>query len=399
MNKDKQHLLPIAGISFILYVLFNTVYFFASALGEQWGIRLSRMLIFSDDFAKGMVMGTSSFEIYISTFILFILLIFTGVSILSKKNKLVIIGFSSIALVHIYKLLYHILVAVDVPYMLTRISVICDIFTLLSIFFVLVLLIYSCKGKQCNLSKYWFMPLLFELIGTIILFISFPIGYVLITYTVYLLIKLLYLAGLSVVSYVYSSNNRNVVKTINETENGNQNEYSKYQYIPTEEKGYCDLAKHIILLLFTFGIWQYIWIYRTTDFLNRTPNEEHRDPTNKLLLCMFIPFYYIYWTYKSAQRIDKLSISKGYQSDISTLCLILSIFVGIVPPILMQDKMNNIIKPKTIINDNAASTTTSVLTATPIGVADEIKKYKELLDSGIITEEEFEAKKKQLLGL
>lgn len=31
--------------------------------------------------------------------------------------------------------------------------------------------------------------------------------------------------------------------------------------------------------------------------------------------------------------------------------------------------------------------------------ADEIKKYKELLDDGIITQEEFEQKKKQLLGL
>ncbi len=34
-----------------------------------------------------------------------------------------------------------------------------------------------------------------------------------------------------------------------------------------------------------------------------------------------------------------------------------------------------------------------------ISSADEIKKYKELLDSGIITQEEFELKKKQLLGL
>ena len=31
--------------------------------------------------------------------------------------------------------------------------------------------------------------------------------------------------------------------------------------------------------------------------------------------------------------------------------------------------------------------------------ADELKKYKDLLDSGIITQEEFDAKKKQLLGL
>lgn len=33
------------------------------------------------------------------------------------------------------------------------------------------------------------------------------------------------------------------------------------------------------------------------------------------------------------------------------------------------------------------------------GNADELKKYKELLDSGVITQDEFEAKKKQLLGL
>ncbi len=31
--------------------------------------------------------------------------------------------------------------------------------------------------------------------------------------------------------------------------------------------------------------------------------------------------------------------------------------------------------------------------------ADELKKYKDLLDSGVITQEEFEAKKKQILGL
>jgi predicted Zn-dependent peptidase len=31
--------------------------------------------------------------------------------------------------------------------------------------------------------------------------------------------------------------------------------------------------------------------------------------------------------------------------------------------------------------------------------ADELKKYKDLLDQGIITQEEFDAKKKQILGL
>lgn len=34
-----------------------------------------------------------------------------------------------------------------------------------------------------------------------------------------------------------------------------------------------------------------------------------------------------------------------------------------------------------------------------ISTADELKKFKELLDMGVITQEEFDAKKKQLLGL
>ena len=34
-----------------------------------------------------------------------------------------------------------------------------------------------------------------------------------------------------------------------------------------------------------------------------------------------------------------------------------------------------------------------------ISSADELKKFKELLDCGIISQEEFDAKKKQLLGL
>ena len=37
--------------------------------------------------------------------------------------------------------------------------------------------------------------------------------------------------------------------------------------------------------------------------------------------------------------------------------------------------------------------------APAVSAADELKKFKELLDAGVITQEEFDAKKKQLLGL
>ena len=159
-----------------------------------------------------------------------------------------------------------------------------------------------------------------------------------------------------------------------------------------EEQGeaYCGLGKHILLLLFTFGIWNLIWTYRTTKYLNKTPNAEYYNPTSKLLLCMFVPFYTIYWYYRHGQRIDSFTKSKGLNgSDMATLCLILGIFIPIVACILMQDKINTICTSKE---------TKTVLQEQP-EITDELKKYKELLDSGVITQEEFDAKKKQLLGL
>ena len=60
--------------------------------------------------------------------------------------------------------------------------------------------------------------------------------------------------------------------------------------------------------------------------------------------------------------------------------------------------LSDIIAKAQIENTNQKIDTSS---ATPIASsnADELKKYKELLDIGVITQEEFDAKKKQLLGL
>ena len=177
-------------------------------------------------------------------------------------------------------------------------------------------------------------------------------------------------------------------------------------YAPQPADGYCSIAVHILLLLFTCGIYNLVWIYRTTKYLNCIEGDQPRNATNKLLLCLFVPFYSIYWTYQSAQQIDKLAKTKGRASDLATLCLIMALLVPIVPPILMQSKINEIVG----VPDGSASApayapaSTADYTAAPsgntnIGAADELKKYKELLDSGVISQEEFDTKKEQLLGL
>lgn len=117
---------------------------------------------------------------------------------------------------------------------------------------------------------------------------------------------------------------------------------------------------------------------------------------------MFVPFYSIYWVYISAQRIDKLAKRNSHESDISTLCLILAIFVAFVAPILMQDKINKIIKNTGNQINNYQPYNYSVQNNTMnnqnIDVTEQLKKYKDLFDTGVITEDEFNVKKKQLLN-
>lgn len=222
--------------------------------------------------------------------------------------------------------------------------------------------------------------------------------------------------------------------------------------------GYISMGKHIVLCVFTFGIWYLIWIYRTTEFLNKAPDSEEYSPTSKLLLCMFVPFYIIFWTYEHGKRIDRLAKENRVSSDIATVSLVLGIFIPIVACIIMQDKINSIStaiarkrrsmarkstesleQQKTvtrsvvneITNSNATNadgcdtetpdtdsydaeisdieecdsevSNTDVLSApsekTTPNPYSEIKQLKELLDMGIITQEEFNTKKKQLLGL
>lgn len=189
-------------------------------------------------------------------------------------------------------------------------------------------------------------------------------------------------------------------------------------------EAYFGMFGHVMLLLFTLGIWYLIWIYRTTKYLNADESEEPRNPTTKLLLCMFIPFYIIYWTYKSAQRADRLCLDAGMTSDMTTVCLILAIFIPIVPPILIQDKINKLSggelqrpqpqyqqRPQTVEARPQAQRqserrhTPETQAAPPKrpmvddSTVIELQAYKELLDMGVVTKEEFERKKRELLNL
>ncbi len=106
-------------------------------------------------------------------------------------------------------------------------------------------------------------------------------------------------------------------------------------------EGYRSLAVHTLLSIITFGVWNFIWVYKTTKFLNKTPNTEVYSPTKKLLLCIFVPMYQTYWFYKHGEKVDNFSQHKGLKNSYLTiLCPLFPIFV--ISSVIMQDKINQI---------------------------------------------------------
>lgn len=64
-----------------------------------------------------------------------------------------------------------------------------------------------------------------------------------------------------------------------------------------------------------------------------------------------------------------------------------------------RDEIHSVLSELIITRQNSLNNNNEPKVQNTLSGAEEIKKYKELLDSGIITQEEFDEKKKQLLSL
>lgn len=267
-------------------------------------------------------------------------------------------------------------------------------FSALAYGFLTVLSFFSHQKGGALIKKLWFLPaILFlgDLISSIVGYLlndTLTIGFGFLGFTgQMILLPLLYVSFMICAGLAFKS----TCPEGEEVPDGYQQ----------KQEGYYDLVQHALLLLFTFGIWELIWIYRTTKFLNNAPDQEERNPTTKLLLCMFVPFYYVYWIYRSCKILDEWGKEKQDNEEITLIAFILSFFVRIVSLILMQNKINRLC---TMEKKGAPDSDTEGGDRAPQAKYDgdrteEIRNYKALLDDGIITEEEFESKKKQLLGL
>ena len=183
--------------------------------------------------------------------------------------------------------------------------------------------------------------------------------------------------------------------------------------VPNELFEVKNIAVCITLGIVTFGIYGLIWIFSIIKKIKLLNNEEPYC-AGELLLNMFIPFYSPYWLYTRAKKLSTAAANRNIQITVNgTLYLILALFgFGIISYAMIQNDLNEIaerlytnsindttFENGTVLSNNYNSQNDTRLK--PVIVKDPVERLKELSvlkEQGIITEEEFETKKKELLA-
>ena len=122
--------------------------------------------------------------------------------------------------------------------------------------------------------------------------------------------------------------------------------------VPLVFTKYIDIAKHIFLSLITFGIWLLVWIYHVTKNLNEVEGIDQRKPARELLLFLFLPFYYPYWLYKTAEGVEDYGKENGKEFKIDVLCIAFAFVCPLFATVLIQNKINVVAgKPVPVVEE------------------------------------------------
>lgn len=108
-------------------------------------------------------------------------------------------------------------------------------------------------------------------------------------------------------------------------------------------EGYMHLRDHIVRTVLLGNLWTVVWTGRTTGYLNTQSDIRRSAPVGQMLLCMFVPFYIIYWFHHQGQKCDN-AVQMVYKNapGKAKLYTILSIFAPAASSIVMQFRINRL---------------------------------------------------------
>lgn len=180
----------------------------------------------------------------------------------------------------------------------------------------------------------------------------------------------------------------------------------------------------IVALGITVGLFFIMWFvmnanafYRETTMMDTLLSEDFFIIVGVALIPLLLALLFYFWfannqlTVTDKRIYGKVAFGKRVDlplDSISAVAMTIVLFYGLsvstssgrITFYLIQ-KRNEVHKAISdlIIERQSKSNETIIKQEIPQSNADELKKFKDLLDSGVITQEEFDQKKKQLLGL
>lgn len=113
-----------------------------------------------------------------------------------------------------------------------------------------------------------------------------------------------------------------------------------FAVVPLNFTEYISIAKHLFLSVITFGIWNLVWIYFVTRNLNKVAKAEKRSPAAELALCLFLPLYYAYWLYKTAEGTELYGLEKSKECKLESLVILFAFVNSLFATVLIQSKIN-----------------------------------------------------------
>ena len=151
-----------------------------------------------------------------------------------------------------------------------------------------------------------------------------------------------------------------------------------------------NIAKMVILSIITLGIYTYVWIYKIAKKIKELDGEFSSVAT-EIICIMFVPFYLLYWVYTRYAKLKAVADTDGIEIDNNgVLYLILSLLgLGLISIALIQNDLNIMARS---MKNNYTKTKKSQIP----DMSDALKKLSELYIQGILSDEEYEIKVKEL---
>lgn len=152
----------------------------------------------------------------------------------------------------------------------------------------------------------------------------------------------------------------------------------------------------IILSIITCGIYGIVWLVKIVKNVHKLHGNENESVVSEVLLILFIPFYISYWMYKNGIQMyeDSLKCGGNIRNN-SVMYTILALFgLGIIDYALIQKDFNEFEVGKNTFDYNSNR---YVQQNTSESVTNTLTELQKLKEAGLITENEFIEKRKEIL--